>query len=87
MEVFKRRIAKFTKKICLKKYKKYNLTFCINNLNLTGNREVLFFPECNYKKTGDDILAKILEVTPSEIKYKNFDNTDSPTFTGLKSDL
>jgi len=39
------------------------------------------------KKTGDDILAKILEVTPSEIKYKNFDNTDKPTFTGLKSDL
>lgn len=43
MEVFKRRIAKFTKRICLKKYKKYNLTFCINNLTLTENRKGLLF--------------------------------------------
>lgn len=36
---------------------------------------------------GKDIQAKILEVTPTEVKYKKFNNLDGPTFTMLKSDI
>lgn len=39
------------------------------------------------KKDGTDIQAKILEVTPTEIKYKRFDNQTGPTFSSLISDL
>lgn len=39
------------------------------------------------KKDGTDIKAKILEVTPNEIKYKRFDNQSGPTFTMLISEL
>jgi len=39
------------------------------------------------KKTGEDILAKIIEVTISEVKYKKFDNQNGPIFSILKSDL
>ena len=39
------------------------------------------------KKTGEDIKAKVLEVTTNEIKYKLFDNLNGPTFVVLKSDL
>jgi hypothetical protein len=39
------------------------------------------------KKSGEDIQAKVLEVTTSEIKYKKFDNQNGPTYTILKSDV
>ena len=39
------------------------------------------------KRSGDDIISKILEVTTTEVKYKKFDNLNGPTFTILKSDL
>jgi hypothetical protein len=39
------------------------------------------------KKTGEDIKAKVLEVTTSEIKYKKFDNVNGPTFTISKTEL
>ncbi len=39
------------------------------------------------KKNGDDIKAKVLEVTTTEVKYKKFDNLDGPSFTILKSDV
>ncbi len=39
------------------------------------------------KKDGTDVQAKILEVTPQEIKYKRFDNQAGPTFTLLISDV
>ncbi len=39
------------------------------------------------QKSGEDIQAKILEVNPTEIKYKKFDNQNGPTFTLLKSDV
>lgn len=39
------------------------------------------------KKSGDDIEAKILEVTASEIKYKEFDDQDGPTFFIPKSEV
>lgn len=39
------------------------------------------------KKTSEDIKAKILEVTTTEIKYKKFENQTGPTFSILKSDV
>lgn len=39
------------------------------------------------KKNGEDILAKVLEVTTTEIKYKKYDNPNGPTFTILKSEV
>lgn len=38
-------------------------------------------------KDGNDIQAKILEVTNTEIKYKKFNNPDGPTFTLKKSEV
>ena len=36
-------------------------------------------------KKGDEISAKVLEVTPTEIKYKRTDNPDGPVYTADKS--
>ena len=38
-------------------------------------------------KASEDIKAKVLEVTTSEVKYKKFDNQDGPTFSLLKSEI
>lgn len=38
-------------------------------------------------KQGEDIEAKILEVSPKEVKYKKFSNLDGPTFTLNRSDI
>jgi len=47
----------------------------------------LFSQDILTKKTGDDIQAKVLEVTTTEVKYKKFDNLNGPIFSILKSDL
>lgn len=39
------------------------------------------------KKTGEDISAKVLEVTSSEVKYKKTDNLEGPIFSILKSEV
>lgn len=39
------------------------------------------------KRDGTDIKAKILEVSPDEIKYKNWDNLEGPTFIVYTSDI
>ena len=54
-------------------------TFLIANL--------LFSQDVLTKKTGDDIKAKVLEVTTTEVKYKKFDNLNGPIFSILKSEL
>jgi hypothetical protein len=38
-------------------------------------------------KSSENLQAKILEVTPTEIKYKRFDNLSGPIFTILKSNV
>ena len=37
-------------------------------------------------KSGDEIKSKVIEITPTEIKYKKFDNLDGPTIVILKSE-
>ena len=39
------------------------------------------------KKSGEDVQAKVLEVTQTEVKFKKYDNLDGPTFTLAKTDL
>ena len=39
------------------------------------------------KKDGTDVQAKILEVTPTEIKFKKYSNLDGPVFSMLVSDV
>ena len=47
--------------------------------------------ESNYDvitlRNGDEIKAKVFEITPSEIKYKRFDNLDGPARVALKTDV
>ncbi len=57
---------RFTKKI-KKNYSRIN--------QLVASCDVLIMMD------GSEITAKILEITPYEIKYKNCDNLDGPTFT------
>jgi len=38
-------------------------------------------------RNGDEIKARVTEITPSEIKYKRFENLDGPTVTVAKSDV
>ena len=54
-------------------------TFLVANL--------LFSQDVLTKKSGDDIKAKVLEVTTTEVKYKKFDNLNGPVFSILKSEL
>jgi hypothetical protein len=39
------------------------------------------------KKTSEDIPAKVIEVTTTEVKYKKYDNQNGPTFTLLKTEV
>jgi len=39
------------------------------------------------KKTGEDIQAKISEITPTQIKYYRFDNLNGPIYTIDKSEV
>ena len=39
------------------------------------------------KKDGTDIRAKVMEVSPNEIKYKNWDNQEGPVFIVNPSDI
>jgi len=38
-------------------------------------------------KDGSEILAKVLEVAPADIKYKRCDNKEGPTYVTRKADL
>ena len=50
-------------------------------LNLSYGQDVLV------KRTGDEVPAKVLEITPTEIRYKRFDNLEGPVISILKSDV
>ncbi|MER2999575.1 hypothetical protein [Pontibacter populi] len=39
------------------------------------------------KKNGEGVQAKVLEITPTEIKYKRFENPDGPIYTLAKTDV
>lgn len=51
------------------------------------NTTLSFSQDIITTKAGEDILAKILEISKTEIKFKKYDNPDGPLFTLLKSDV
>lgn len=38
-------------------------------------------------RNGNEVKAKITEVTPTEVKYKKFDNLDGPAYTEIKANI
>jgi len=40
-----------------------------------------------FKKNGEELKVKVLEILQTEVKYKNFDNPDGPVYTISKSDV
>lgn len=48
---------------------------------------ISFAQDTIYKKNGEKIIAKITELTPSEIKYKRFDYQDGPLYIESKSNV
>jgi hypothetical protein len=39
------------------------------------------------KRTGESLKAKVLEITPTEVKYKEFERMEGPTYTVAKADI
>ncbi len=61
-----------------------------NNFRSSHSSDVTFLDEeCDVLvfKTGDEVKAKIFEITPNEIKYKPCDFLDGPMRTVRKSDV
>jgi hypothetical protein len=48
---------------------------------------ICFAQDVIIKKSGEDIQAKVLEVSQTEVMYKEFANQNGPTLTMLKSDV
>jgi hypothetical protein len=48
---------------------------------------VAFAQDVIIKLSGEELLAKVLEITLAEIKYKRFDNLEGPTISILKSNV
>ncbi len=61
------------------------LSFLLLFMALTTN--LSFAQDLITKKSGEDVKAKIMEVTTTEIKYKKSENLNGPLFTILKSDV
>lgn len=63
--------------------KKFVFTILTSILTMS----ICFSQDMITKKSGEDIKAKVLEITTTEMKYKKFDNQIGPTYTILKSDV
>lgn len=47
----------------------------------------LYAQDTIFKKNGDEIQAKVLEVLPDLVKYKIYTSQDGPTYSTYKSDI
>ena len=56
-------------------------------LSVLGTLTVTNAQDLITTKKGEDIEAKILEISPKEVKYKKFSNLEGPTFTLNRSDV
>ena len=58
-------------------------------VNVKQNKLSRFFQDCDniILRNGDEISAKVLEVTIDVIKYRKCDNPDGPIYSILKSDV
>ena len=62
---------------------KYLLAFSLGLLLVSSSysQDVIIF------HNGDMIESKIIEISNSEIKYKNYDNLDGPLYAVFKKDI
>lgn len=58
----------------------FTLVLIVLNISIYAQDNIIL-------KNGDELKSKVLEVTPTEVKYKNYENQDGPTYTILKSDI
>ncbi len=60
-----------------------------STINLSQSKKDLLNSDCDLiiLKNGQEIQAKVIEVGTSEIKYKNCDNQNGPTFSKQKSEV
>lgn len=65
---------------------KKQILFIILSVMLFGSY-TLYAQDLIVKRNGDEIKAKVLEISVTEIKYKNFDNINGPLYTILKRDV
>lgn len=59
----------------------------ITLMMLLISASICFSQDIITKKSGEDIQAKILEVTSTEVKFKKFDDPEGPSFSIFKSDI
>lgn len=57
------------------------LLIAVFAVNTAFSQDIIVF------KTGDEIKAKILEITTDQIKYKKWDNVDGPTYSSTKAEV
>jgi hypothetical protein len=57
------------------------LLFFLIHINFVYGQDII------YKKNGEKIVAKVLELNMSEVKYKTLDNLDGPIYVVLKKDV
>ncbi|QCR21367.1 hypothetical protein [Pontibacter sp. SGAir0037] len=63
--------------------KKYLLTALLCTLCISFS----FAQDVITKKTGDELKVKILEITPTEVKFKKEENLDGPVYSLPKTDI
>ncbi len=56
-------------------------------LLLTFSIRPLFAQDLLTKRTGEELLVKVLEITPTEVKFRRSDNPDGPLISVWKTDL
>jgi hypothetical protein len=57
------------------------LLFCLSITSIVRSQDTII------KRNSDILIVKVIEVNPTEIKYKKFDFQDGPTYTELKSNV
>lgn len=65
--------------------KNFNMKKILFILTLTFSFGNIFSQDTIIKRSSEIIVAKILEISPTEIKYKKFDFQDGPTYIEIKS--
>jgi hypothetical protein len=58
-----------------------SIIICIFTYNAVFGQDIILL------KTNEQIKTKVVQITATEVKYKNFDNQTGPTYTILKSDV
>lgn len=54
---------------------------------ITLSTNFLFAQDTIVKKDGKIIVSKVIEISPTEIKYKKWDNLDGPTYVIYREDV